>query len=209
MTLRIDRRNLLKLGSGGALALSMPRIALAQATKTIRAVMHAPLRISDPMFSTAWTARNHGYNIYDTLFSTDSQFQIKPQMVESFETSADRLVWTFQLRSGLKFHDGAPVTSADVLPSLARWSKRDSMGQKLMEFVVEMTAVDERTFRIKLNQPCGFLLQALGKPNSSVPFIMPARIAATPADQAVTDYIGSGPFHFVTAEFKTRDESGL
>jgi peptide/nickel transport system substrate-binding protein len=44
MTLRIDRRNLLKLGSGGAL----PRIAQAQSSKTIRAVMHAPLRISDP-----------------------------------------------------------------------------------------------------------------------------------------------------------------
>ena len=202
MTFQIDRRHLLKLGSAGALALSMPRIARAQSSKMLRAVMHAPLRISDPMFSTAWTARNHGYNIYDTLFSTDSNFQIKPQMVEAYETSTDGLIWTFQLRSGLKFHDGAPVTSADVLPSLTRWSKRDSMGQKLMEFVVEMTALDERSFRIKLSQPCGFLLQALGKPNSNVPFIMPARIAATPADQAVTDYVGSGPFRFVTSEFK-------
>jgi hypothetical protein len=74
--------------------------------------MHTPLRGSDLLFSTARTARNHGYNIYDTLFSTDSKFRIKPQMADSFETSADGLVWTFQMPSGLKFHDGAPVKTA-------------------------------------------------------------------------------------------------
>jgi peptide/nickel transport system substrate-binding protein len=201
MKLPLKRRSLLKL-SGGALALSAPRLSFAQPAKTVRAVMHAPLQVSDPIFSTAWTARNHGYNIYDTLFSIDSKYEIKPQMVDSFDVSADKLAYTFHLRSGLKFHDGAPVTSADVLASLQRWAKRDSMGQKLMEFVAEMVPVDERTFRMALHEPCGFLLQALGKPNANVPFIMPARVAMTPADQAVNDYVGSGPFRFVASEFQ-------
>ncbi|MEJ3866090.1 ABC transporter substrate-binding protein, partial [Campylobacter jejuni] len=69
-----------------------------------------------------------GYMIYDTLFSTNSKFEIKPQMVEAWEVSADNLIYTFRLRPGLKFHDGSAVTSADVIPSLQRWSKRDSMG---------------------------------------------------------------------------------
>ena len=202
MTYPINRRGLLKMGGVGAMALAMPRLSFAKPTQTLRAVMHAPLRVTDPVFSTAWTARNHGYNIYDTLFSVNSKFEVKPQMVDTYEVSADKLIYTFHLRSGLKFHDGAPVTSADVIPSLQRWAKRDSMGQKLMEFVAELKAVDERSFRITLNQPCGFLLQALGKPNSNVPFIMPARIAATPAEQAVTEYVGSGPFRFIASEFQ-------
>jgi peptide/nickel transport system substrate-binding protein len=202
MAFSINRRNLLQLGGGSLASLAMPNIASAQSTKTITAVMHAPLRISDPVITTAWTARNHGYKIYDTLFSTNSKFEIKPQMVDSYEVSADRLIYTFHLRSGLTFHDGAPVTSADVIPSLQRWARRDSMGQKLFEFVAELTAVDARTFRLTLKQPCGFVLEALGKPNANVPFIVPARIAATPADQAITDYVGSGPFRFVVSEFQ-------
>lgn len=198
----VNRRDLFKLAGAGALSLAMPRLSFAKPSQTLRAVMHAPLRVTDPVFSTAWTARNHGYNIYDTLFSVNSTFEVKPQMVDTYEVSSDKLIYTFHLRSGLKFHDGAPVTSADVIPSLQRWAKRDSMGQKLMEFVGELKAVDERTFRITLTQPCGFLLQALGKPNSNVPFIMPARIAATPAEQAVTEHIGSGPFRFVASEFQ-------
>ena len=48
-------------------------------------------------------------------------------MVESEEVSSDGLTWTFKLRTGLKFHDGSPVTSKDVVQSLVRWSARDPM----------------------------------------------------------------------------------
>jgi peptide/nickel transport system substrate-binding protein len=202
MTLPINRRNLFQLGGGALASFAMPNLASAQSSKTIRAVMHAPLRVSDPVFSTAWTARNHGYMIYDTLFSTNSKFEIKPQMVESYEVSADKLAYSFHLRSGLKFHDGAPVTSTDVIASLRRWVKRDTMGQKLAEFIAEMRAINERTFSLTLKEPCGFVLEALGKPNANVPFIVPARIAATPADQAITEYVGSGPFRFIASEFQ-------
>ena len=96
--------------------------------KTIRAVMHAPLRITDPIITTAYIIRNHGYMIYDTLFAMDEQQKIQPQMVEKYETSADKLTWTFTSRDGLKWHDGAPVTSDDAIASLTRWLKNDAMG---------------------------------------------------------------------------------
>ena len=150
----INRRRLLQVGAGASLGLAVPSLAMPgiarASTKTITAVMHAPLRATDPIMTTAWTARNHGYMIYDTLFSTNSKFEIKPQMVEAWEASADSLTYTFRLRPGLKFHDGSAVTSADVIPSLQRWAKRDSMGQKLFEFVAELKPVDERTFRMVL-----------------------------------------------------------
>src|SRR5256885_5293189 len=70
------------------------------------------------------------------------------------------------------------------------------MGQKLMIFVERMDAPDAKTFRIFLREACGFVLEALGKPSSNVPFIMPKRVADTPADKQINDFTGSGPFVF-------------
>ncbi len=64
--------------------------------------------------------------IYDTLFALNAQSRPQPQMIERWSVSDDRLAWTFQLRDGLAFHDGAPVTSADCVASLRRWGARDS-----------------------------------------------------------------------------------
>lgn len=176
--------------------------ANAQQKTTLRAVMHAGLRITDPILSTAYIARDHGYMIYDTLFSTDEALKVQPQMVDKYEVSPDKLTWTFTLRSGLKFHDGAPVTSADVIASLNRWGKVDGMGQTLFTFIDELKEVDDGTFRMKLKEPYGLVLESLGKQSSNVPFIMPKRVADTPANQTITEYIGSGPFRLVTEEWR-------
>src|SRR5687767_11104017 len=92
--------------------------------KTLKVVPHSNLAILDPIWTTAYMSRNHGYMIYDTLFGTDEKNQVRPQMVESWTESPDKRLWTFKLRQGLAFHDGAPVTGEDVVASLARWGKR-------------------------------------------------------------------------------------
>jgi peptide/nickel transport system substrate-binding protein len=115
--------------------------------------------------------------IYDTLFATDENFNIQPQMVKGYSVSDDKLTYTFTLRDGLKFHDGAPVTSADCIASIQRWGKRDGMGQKLMDFTKELTAIDDKTFKLVLKEPYGLVLASLCKPSSNVPFIMPKRMA--------------------------------
>ena len=102
-------------------ALGAPQNVAAQEKKVLRVVMHSGLRITDPIITTAYIARNHGYMIYDTLFATDENFNIKPQMVKDYSVSDDKLIYTFALRDGLKFHDGAPVTSADCIASIQRW----------------------------------------------------------------------------------------
>ena len=132
--------------------------------------------------------------VYDTLFATDAKFQVRPQMVDKYETSKDGLTWTFTLRDGLKFHDGAPVRSADCIASIDRWAKRDVLGQKLAEAAESWTAVNDKTFRLKLKKPFGYVLEALGKPSSNVPFIMPERVAKTDAMAQISDPTGSGPF---------------
>ncbi|MFT3802348.1 MAG: ABC transporter substrate-binding protein [Burkholderiaceae bacterium] len=110
--------------------------------------------------------------------------------------------YRFTLRPGLVFHDGNPVTSKDVIASLRRWGGRDTLGRKLMAAVGSLNAVDDRTFELKLEKPFGWVLYALGKPGSPVPFIMPERLARTPISEQITEVIGSGPFVFNKARWK-------
>src|ERR1700754_4402122 len=180
------------------LASPMPTWA---AGKTITAVMHSDLRIIDPGFTTAYITRDHGYMVYDTLLATDSNFKIQPQMAD-WKVSDDKLTYTFTLRDGLKWHDGTPVTAEDCVASLQRWGKRDGMGQKLMDFTASIEATDAKTITLKLKEPYGLVLETIGKPSSVVPFMMPKRVAETPADQQIADQTGSGPFKFVKSEFQ-------
>jgi peptide/nickel transport system substrate-binding protein len=175
---------------------------VASAQTTLRAVMHSDLKIVDPHWTTAYITRDHGYMIYDTLFAMDEKLDIKPQMVGDYSVSADKLTYTFTLRDGLLWHDGAPVKAEDCVASIKRWGQRDSMGQKLMEFTKELKVVDDKTFQLILKEPYGLVLMSLGKPSSYVPFIMPKRIAETPADKQISEYIGSGPFIFKVDEWK-------
>ncbi|MEA2892866.1 MAG: peptide/nickel transport system substrate-binding protein, partial [Bradyrhizobium sp.] len=184
-----------------ALSATLAMPAQAAGTKTITAVMHSDLRVTDPIITTAYITRDHGYMVYDTLLATDSNFKIQPQMAD-WKVSDDRLTYTFTLRDGLKWHDGAPVTAEDCVMSLQRWGKRDGMGQKLMNFVAGLEATDPKTITLKLKEPYGLVLESIAKPSSVVPFMMPKRIAETPADKAIAEQIGSGPFKFVAAEFQ-------
>ncbi|MEP6656542.1 MAG: ABC transporter substrate-binding protein, partial [Betaproteobacteria bacterium] len=130
--------------AGMAAALSAS-VALAQGQKVLKFIPQADLRILDPITTTAYITRNHGYMIYDTLFATDAKFQVQPQMVDKFEISPDQLTYTFTLRDGLKFHDGAPVRSVDCIASIDRWSKRDALGQKMAEATESWKAVNDKT----------------------------------------------------------------
>jgi peptide/nickel transport system substrate-binding protein len=190
-----------------ALVLGLAGATVAGAQTTLRAVMHSDLKIVDPIWTTAYISRNHGYMIYDTLFATDAKGEIRPQMVDRHEVSADRLTYTLSLRDGLLWHDGKPVTAEDCVASIRRWGAKDSMGQKLMTFVKDMPVVNAKTFRIVLKEPTGLVLGALGKPSSNVPFMMPKRVADTDPSTQISDFTGSGPFVFKREEWKPGDKA--
>ncbi len=202
-TLRILKRK----GAAAAVAGMLAAGHGAQAETVLNVNMHSDLKIVDPIWTTAYMSRNYGYMVYDTLFAMNTKGEIKPQMVEDWTISADGKTYDFTLREGLLFHDGEPVTSADVLASIRRWGAKDAMGQKMMSFVEEMTETGPNTFRFTLNEPTGLIIQALGKPSSNVPFIMPARVAATPPGEQITEYVGSGPYVFIEEEWKPGDKA--
>ncbi|MCW3475029.1 ABC transporter substrate-binding protein [Limobrevibacterium gyesilva] len=195
----MHRRTLLA-GAGAAL-LAAPAIAQPARARTLRMVPQTSLTALDPVWTTASVTSAHGYAVFDTLYSVDSNLRPQPQMAEGHDVSADGRVWQIRLRDGLKFHDGEAVRAADCVASLVRWSKRDSFGQTLARFVDAWEAADDRTIRIRLNRPFAPLLDAIAKPASVVAFIMPERLAKTDANTAITEMVGSGPFRFLKDEF--------
>src|SRR4051794_23323096 len=96
----------LKALFAGALLAAAAASSFAQDTgKVLRLVPQSDLKILDPIWTTAFVTRNHGYMVYDTLFGVDAQGKVHPQMVDKYTTSADGKTWNFTLRKGLAFHD--------------------------------------------------------------------------------------------------------
>jgi peptide/nickel transport system substrate-binding protein len=205
---RLSRRQILggAAAAAAAVTLGAPSVRAQKGRQVLRFVAEADLKILDPVWTTAYITRNHGYLVYDTLFGTDEHLRIKPQMVERTAVSEDGMKYTFTLRDGLRWHDGQPVHSEDCVESLKRWGKRDRFGRLLMAHTGKITPLDKKTFTLELAERFGPVLEAIGKPSSNVPFMMPARMAATSAEEQITEVVGSGPFKFVKDEWKPGDQ---
>ena len=149
---RISRRQVVRgAGAAAAMMLGAPSVHAQNGRQTLRFVAQADLKILDPVWTTAYITRNHGYLVYDTLFGTDENLQIKPQMVDRTTVSADGMKYTFTLRDGLRWHDGQPVLSEDCVKSLKRWGKKDRFGQLLMAHTARSRPLTTR--RSRWNSP--------------------------------------------------------
>ena len=186
----MKRRSFLGAAAG---LLAAPRIGRADPARTLRFIPTADLGSLDPVWSTQYVVRDASLLVWDTLYGVGRGLTVRPQMCEGHEVSADALTWSFRLRAGLRFHDGEPVLSRDVVASLTRWMARDTMGLALRSRLDVLEAVDDRSFRFRLRTPFPKLLFALGKPNTRLACIMPERIARTDPAQQIKEFIGSGP----------------
>ena len=96
---RISRRHILAgAAATAAVSLSAPAVHGQKGRQTLRFIAQADLKILDPIWTTAYITRNHGYLVYDTLFGTDEQLQIRPQMVDRHTVSPDGMKYSFTLR---------------------------------------------------------------------------------------------------------------
>ncbi len=203
MAHRITRRGFAAgLGTAALAGFASRTRAQTADTKTLRFIAQSDLRVLDPIWTTAYITRNHGYMIFDTLFALDDKFQAHPQMVGDYHRSDDKLVYSFKLRGGLKFHDGQPVRGIDCTASLQRWMARDAFGQTLSTEIAEIKGGEDNTFSIRLKEPFPLLINGIAKVSSLVPFVMPERLARTDPFKQITEMVGSGPFKFVAAEFQ-------
>ena len=112
------------LAASAAATLAAPAIGRAQGSKVLKFVPQADLASLDPIWTTSYQTRDHGFMVFDTLFGQDQAYRAQPQMLEGATVEADGKLWQLTLRAGLKFHDGTPVLSRDCIASIARWGKR-------------------------------------------------------------------------------------
>jgi ABC-type transport system substrate-binding protein len=199
----IRRRHLLGAAGAAAFSPSMPSLAQPARQRVMKMVPQANLTSLDPIWTTANITRNHGYMVYDNLYGMDQSFRPQPQLAEGHVVEDDGKRVIITLRQGPKFHDGTPVRAADAAQSLKRWMRRSPSGQKLAEFVDDLSALDDRRLQFRLKRPFPFLFSALAQVSNSPAFIMPERIAATDAFQQIRETVGSGPFRFKADEFNS------
>ncbi|MDU7521334.1 MAG: ABC transporter substrate-binding protein [Roseomonas mucosa] len=174
--------------------------APAAAPRVLKFIPQADLAVVDPIVTTAYVTRHHGFLVWDTLYGYDEDYKPQPQMAEGHKVEEDGRRVTITLRDGLKFHDGQPVKAVDCVTSIRRWAARDALGQALMAVTEELSAPDEKTILFRLKKPFPLLFDALGKPSTPICFIMPERIAKTDPATPVKEVIGSGPFQWVPEE---------
>lgn len=168
--------------------------ALAQKHSAMLAIgQEATPPTLDPHFSTSVATRNVAMHIFEQLVTRDENNQVIPELAESWQISPDQLTYTFKIRTGLKFHNGKELTSADIKASFERY-QRIGLARVTLAPVASMATPDAATFVIKVNKPQPVFLEELSA------FVVP--IAIIPAEQAdkeggKLELIGTGPMQFV------------
>lgn len=198
----ITRRTLIAV-AGAALAqpaLARPALAQPKNSTVLRYIPQADVTVLDPLGTTAYPTRNHGYMCWDTLYGIDSQFRPQPQLAQGHTVEDDGKRWVFTLRDKIRFHDNEPIRAADAVASIKRWMPKDTHGQTLLARLDEIRVLDDRKFEIRLKRPFGLMLDALGKVSSYPCFVYPQRFAEIDPAKPFTEVVGSGPYRFVADE---------
>lgn len=120
--------------------------------------------------------------------------QISPELAESYEISPDATEYVFHLRDA-KFHDGSPVTAADVKASFERVLNPNGKGsfRNELSIISAIETPDDKTVKLVLSTPSVALLGYLALPES---VIVPAAWLAENADSPTAAPVGAGPFVF-------------
>jgi peptide/nickel transport system substrate-binding protein len=182
-----------------AATLALPAVARAERARVLKFIPQSDLAVLDPVWTTAYVTRNHGYMVFDTLYGQSGQrdgFRAVPQMVAGHTVENDGRIWKLTLREGLVFHDGEKVLARDCVASVKRWGARDAFGQALMQRTDEISAPDDKTILFRLKQAFSLLPDALCHGASNMCAMMPERIAETDPFKQFAEVVGSGPFRF-------------
>ena len=134
--------------------------------------------------------------VFEGLFGLSKDFVPVPELALDWEVSEDKLKWTFNIRKGVKFHNGQELTAEDVKSSLERWRRVSPRGV-MLNHLREIIAVDKYTIRMFFDQPIGRFLLLILAADESKAVIMPQEIAdSSPQGGALTEIVGTGPYRF-------------
>jgi peptide/nickel transport system substrate-binding protein len=155
----------------------------------------------DPAVFTSWTGINTINNVFDTLVQTTDGSTFKPGLATSWTVSPDGLVYTFQLRRGVKFHDGTPFNAEAVKFSIERQINPNHPGHApgMTQAAIALGSVDrvdvsgEYEAKVILKTPNAAQLANLAIFSTGI--VSPQAVMKYKTDFAVVP-IGTGPFRF-------------
>jgi ABC-type transport system substrate-binding protein len=199
----MKRRSLLL---GAAASLANP--AIGGTTTTLRFVPQSPLASLDPVWTSAMTTRNVGFQVVDVLFGRDAQMNPKSQMLEGYVVEDEGRRWVMTLRPDQWFHDGERVLARDCTASLRRWMKRDPGCATLAARLDALEAPNDRTIVLRLTKKFPALPQLLSKFQTAA-IMVPERLAATDPFKQMPETVGSGPFQFLADEYVIGSHAAL
>jgi peptide/nickel transport system substrate-binding protein len=147
----------------------------------------------------ALTQQHYEYIVHDALIKTMPQGLFTYSLAEHAEMSADFTQAAFRLRPGLTFHDGTPLTTADV-----KWCYENYRGvnaETFKEHTERIEIVDERTLIFHFNKPFLDFLTLYNGDSTGIGWVVPsAYYQKAGPDGFKAHPIGAGPFKFVRQE---------
>ncbi|GAA0356281.1 ABC transporter substrate-binding protein [Caldalkalibacillus horti] len=149
----------------------------------------------DPTGTTATATRDIARNIFEQLVTFDSNLEVKPMLAESFDVDTEAKTVTFQLRQGVKFHNGEEMLADDVVASMEKWAQSSAQANSFLSGI-SFQADGDYTVVAQLEQS-GSLDMFIFADQTQIAAIMPKEIVEAATQTGVSEYIGTGPYQFV------------
>ena len=146
--------------------------------------------------TTAVITREIAVNMFEGLYALDAKYQPVPLLAEGQEVLDGGKRYAIRLRKDVKFHNGKPLTSADVVASLKRWGTLAGTGKSVFKVVEAVEAKGPNALEIRLKEPSGSLLTVLAGVDNA-PFIYPKDVIDATGEGQLKEFVGTGPFRFV------------
>ncbi|WP_368652805.1 ABC transporter substrate-binding protein [Ornithinibacillus sp. 4-3] len=157
----------------------------------LKVAVDAPPSTLDIPVTTSTHAQDIGRLIFEGLVTIDSDFQPVPMLAESIETD-DNKTYIFNLRQGIKFHNGKEMIAEDVVASMERWMEKSSITGTIFNDAT-WSAVDDHTVLLELKEASLLVLDTLSSLKQAAA-IMPKEIVESAPAEGIEEYIGTGPY---------------
>ena len=187
-----------------AAALALAGVALsAHAAKDVVVAVQSNFTTTDPYDANDTLSQAVAKSFYQGLYGFDKDMKMVPVLATGHTVSADGLVYTVKLRSGIKFHDGTDFNAESVKVTFDRVTNPDNKLKRynLYKNIAKTEAVDATTVKFTLTEPFSPFINTLAHPSGVI--ISPAALAKFGSKGIAQNPVGTGPFKFV--EWKSTD----
>ncbi|WP_157556134.1 ABC transporter substrate-binding protein [Herbidospora yilanensis] len=186
--------------AGGAMVLAgcatTPDAADRPAEAALTVALAAPVSCLDPHQTPQTPNLNVSRQLVDSLTDQDPETgEIVPWLATSWKVDDDAQRFTFTLRDGVTFSDGAPLDAAAVVANfddIFRLGAKSALGSGYFAGYEKSTAIDARTFEVRFGAPSAQFLQATSM--VTIGMLSPATLKKTPDERCAGELVGSGPY---------------